>query len=87
MLHFVSQGSEDDVLGTIQYVGTLKEMLWLENALVSSPIILFWCQWVKNGIDNTKNPLYKWDDVSFFLANFPHLFHEFDEIFVFPSQV
>jgi hypothetical protein len=44
MLHFVSQGSEDDVLGTIQYVGTLKEMLWLENALVSSPIILFWCQ-------------------------------------------
>jgi hypothetical protein len=42
---------------------------------------------VKNGIDNTKNPLYKWDDVSFFLANFPHLFHEFDEIFVFPSQV
>jgi len=41
---FVSQGNEDDVLGTIKYVGTLKEMLWLDNRLVSSPIILFWCQ-------------------------------------------
>jgi hypothetical protein len=27
------------------------------------------------------------DDVGFFLANFRHFLHEFDEPFVFPSQV
>jgi hypothetical protein len=28
-----------------------------------------------------------WDDVGFFLANFQHFLHKFDEPFVFPSQV
>lgn len=51
--------SEDDVLGAIQYVGTLKEILQLDYGLVFSPIILFQCQWVKNGIDNRRNPIYK----------------------------
>jgi len=36
-----SQGSEDEVLGAIQYVGTLKEILQLEYGLISSPITLF----------------------------------------------
>jgi hypothetical protein len=27
------------------------------------------------------------DDVGFFLGNFQHFLHEFDEPFVFPSQV
>ncbi len=38
-----SQGSEDEVLGAIQYVGTLKEILRLDYGPISSPIILFWC--------------------------------------------
>ncbi|CAM6041143.1 unnamed protein product, partial [Sphagnum compactum] len=81
-----SQGSEDDVLGAIQYVGTLKEILRLDYGQVSSPIILFHCQWVKNGIVNSGNPTYKHDDVGFLLANFWQLLHELDEPFVFPSQ-
>jgi hypothetical protein len=52
-----------------------------------SPNFLFCCSWVKNGIDNKGNPTYKQDEASFLLANFCHLLHEFDEPFVFPSQV
>jgi hypothetical protein len=65
-----SQGSEDEVLGAIQYVGTLKEILGLDYGPISSPITLFRYQWVKNGIDNSRNPTYRRDDVGFFLANF-----------------
>jgi hypothetical protein len=53
------QGSEDDVLREIQYVGTLKKILRPDYGQVSSPIILFCCQWVKNGINNKRNPTYK----------------------------
>ncbi len=53
------QGSEDDVLREIQYVGTLKKILQLDYGQVFSPIILFHCQWVKNGINNKGNPTYK----------------------------
>ncbi len=42
---------------------------------------------MKNLIDNNGNPTYKWDDVGFLLANFWHFLHEFDEPFVFLSQV
>jgi hypothetical protein len=42
---------------------------------------------VKNGTDNKSNPIYKRDETSFLLANFHHLLHEFDEPFVFLSQV
>jgi hypothetical protein len=65
-----SQGNEDEVLGVIQYVGTLKEVLQLNYGPISSPIILFWCRWVKNGIDSRRNPTYRRDDVGFILANF-----------------
>jgi hypothetical protein len=82
-----SQGNEDDVLGVIQYVGTLKEILQLDYGPMFSPIVLFHCCWVKNGTNNRGNPTYKRNDVSFLLANFRHLLHEFDEPFVFPSQV
>jgi hypothetical protein len=82
-----SQGNEDNVLGVIQYVGTLKEILQLDYGPMFSPFVLFhWC-WVKNGTDYRENPTYKRDDDSFVLANFRHLLHEFDEPYVFPSQV
>jgi hypothetical protein len=42
---------------------------------------------MKNGNDNKGNPTYKRDDVSFLLANFWQLWHEFDEPFVFPLHV
>jgi hypothetical protein len=54
-----SQGSEDVVLGQIQYVETLKEILQLDYGPMTSPIVLFHCNWVKNGIDYRGNPTYK----------------------------
>jgi hypothetical protein len=42
---------------------------------------------VKNGTNNRGNPTYKRIIASFLLANFWHLLHEFNEPFVFPSQV
>jgi hypothetical protein len=53
------EGSENDVLGQIQYVGILKEILKLDYGPMFSPIVLFCCSWVKNGIDNRGNPIYK----------------------------
>jgi len=82
-----SQGIEDDLLGVIQYVGMLKQIWQLDYGPMSSPIMLFRCQWVKNGTYNKGNPTYRWDDVRFLLVNFQHLLHELDEPFVFPSQV
>ncbi len=54
---------------------------------MSAPIMLFRCYWVKHGTNNRSNPTYKRNDVSFLLANFRHLLHEFDKPLVFPSQV
>jgi hypothetical protein len=82
-----SQGREDEVLGTIQYAGILKEILQLNYGLISSPITLFHCQRVKNETHNRRNPTYMRDDVGFFLANFLRFLHEFDEPFVFLSKV
>jgi hypothetical protein len=70
------------VLKVIQYVGTLKEIFQLDYVPCLHPL----CYFLGTGTDNTRNPIYKRDDVSF-LANFRHLLHEFDEPFVFPSQV
>jgi hypothetical protein len=75
------------VFDQIQYVGTLKQILQLDYGLMFSPIVLFCCSWVKNGIDNRGNLIYKQDEACFLFANFHHLLHEFDEPFVFPSQV
>lgn len=82
-----SQGSEDVVLGPIKYVETLKEILWLDYGPMVSAIVLFHCSWVKNGNNNRGNPTYKRDDTCFLLANFFHILHEFDEPFVFPTQI
>jgi hypothetical protein len=63
------------MLGHIQYVGTLKEILQLDYGPMASPIVLFHCNWVKNGTNNKGNPTYKRDDVRFLLANFHHMLH------------
>jgi hypothetical protein len=65
-----SEGSEDVVLGVIQYVGILKQILKLDYGPMSSPIVLFRCSWVKNGTDNRGNPTYKRDNAGFLIANF-----------------
>jgi hypothetical protein len=54
-----SEGSEDVVLGVIQYVGILKQILKLDYGPMSSPIVLFHGSWVKIGTDNRGNPTYK----------------------------
>jgi hypothetical protein len=41
---------------------------------------------MKNGNDNKGNPTYKQKDACL-LASFQHLLHDFNEPFVFPSQV
>ncbi len=69
------------MLGHIQYVGTLKEILQLDYGLMASSIVLFHCTWVKNEIDNKGNPTYKQDDVGFLLVNFHHILHEFNDLF------
>jgi hypothetical protein len=81
------EGSDNDVFGQIQYVGIVKDISKSDYGPMFSPIVLFHCSWVKNGIDNRGNPIYKQDDVGFLLPNCHHLLHEFDEPFVFPSQV
>jgi hypothetical protein len=60
-----SKGSEDIVLGVIQYVGILKQNLKLDYGPIFSPILLFCCSWVENGIDNKSKCTYKQVDVSF----------------------
>jgi hypothetical protein len=65
-----SQGSENVVLGVIQYVGTLKQILKLDDGPMSSPIVLFCYNCVKNGTNNRGNPTYKKIVASFLLANF-----------------
>jgi hypothetical protein len=37
---------------------------------MSSPIVLFYFNWAKNGIDNRGNPTYKQDNADLLLANF-----------------
>jgi hypothetical protein len=65
-----SQGSENVVLGVIQYVGTLKQILKLDNGPMSSQIMIFCYNCVKNGTNNRGNPTYKRIVASFLLAIF-----------------
>jgi hypothetical protein len=72
----------------IQYVGILKQILQLDYGPMFSPIMLFCCNWVKNGIRSRGKPTYKCDDANFLLANFWHLLDKFDEpFFPFTSLV
>jgi len=71
----------------LQYVGVLKEILQLDYRTISTPIVLFQCDWVRNASDSHGNPTYKRNNVGFFMANFRHMLPEDIEPFVFPSQV
>jgi hypothetical protein len=71
----------------LQYVGVLKDILQLDYGTMTTPIVLFRCDWVQNASDNCGNPTYKQDDVGFLMVNFKHMLSEDIEPFVFPSQV
>jgi hypothetical protein len=65
----------------------LKDILQLDYGTMSTPIVLFRCDWVWNALDNCGNPTYKRDDARFLMANFRHMLSKDIEPFVFPSQV
>jgi hypothetical protein len=69
-------------LGPMQYVGILQDIILLDYGLVSIPVVLFKCDWVKNEVDRRGHPTYKRDEDGFLLANFND-----DEPFVFPAQM
>ncbi len=71
----------------LQYVGVLRNILQLDYKTMSTPIVLFWCDWVGNALDNHGNPTYKQDDARFLMGNFRHMLPEVIEPFVFTSQV
>jgi hypothetical protein len=61
---------EGTTLGPIQYIKVLRDIIRLNYGPVSQPIILFKCDWVKNGVNKWGNPMYKDDEDGFLLANF-----------------
>ncbi len=71
----------------LQYVAVLKDILQLDYETMSTPIVLFQCDWVRNASDNRGNPTYKRDDARFLMANFKHMLSEDIEPFIFPSQL
>jgi hypothetical protein len=71
----------------LQYVGILKDIILLDYGLISQPIILFKCDWVRNGLDRWGNATYKRNDDGFLLVNFRQLKARVDEPYVFPAQV
>ncbi len=87
---FFSQNNVDDnhhPSRQVQYVGVLKDILQLDYGTMSTPIVLFWCDWVRNASDNHGNPTYKRDGEGFLMANFKHMLSEDIEPFVLSSQV
>ncbi len=74
-------------LGVLQYVGILKDIILLDYGPISQPVILFKCDWVRNGLDRWGNATYKHDDDGFLLVNFWQLKARVDEPYVFPTQV
>ncbi len=78
---------EGTTLGSIQYVGVLKDIILLDYGPISQPMVLFKCDGNTHGSDKWGNPTYKWDEDGFLLANFRHLKANIDEPYVFPTQV
>ncbi len=65
----------------------LKDIILLDYGPISQPVILFKCDWVRNGLDRWGNPTYKRDDDGFLLVNFIQLKARVDKPYVFPTQV
>ncbi len=74
---------EGIALGSIEYVGVLKDIILLDYGPVSQLMVLFKCDWVIHGSDRWGNPTYKRDEDGFLLANFRHLKAYIDEPYVF----
>ncbi len=87
VFHQEQQSTEGTRLGALQYVGILKDIILLDYGPISQPVILFKCDWVRNGLDRWGNATYKHDDDGFLLVNFRQLKARVDEPFVFPAQV
>jgi hypothetical protein len=87
VFHQEQQSTVGTRLGVLQYVGILKDIILLDYGPISQPIILFKCDWVRNGLDRWGNPTYKRDDDGFLLVNFRQLKARVDEPYVFPTQV
>ncbi len=79
--------NEGVTLGSIQYVGVLKDIILLNYGPMSQPMVLFKCDWCTHGSDKWGNPTYRRDEDGFLLANFHNLKVEVTKPFVFPSQV
>ena len=45
------------------------------------------CDWVRQGVDNNRDPTYKRDESGFLLANFSCMVEHAYDFFVLPSQV
>jgi hypothetical protein len=61
---------EGTTLGSIQYVGVLKDIILLDYGPISQPMVLFKCDWATHESNRWGNPTYKRDEDSFLLANF-----------------
>jgi hypothetical protein len=68
-------------------VGILKDIILLDYGPISQLVILFKCDWVRNGLDRWGNATYKCDVDGFLLVNFQQLKAWVDEPFVFLAQV
>jgi hypothetical protein len=65
--------NEGMTLGSIQYVGVLKDIILLNYGSMSQPMVLFKCDWVTPGFDRWGNLMYRWDEDGFLFANFHNL--------------
>ncbi len=70
VFHQEQQSIEGTRLGVLQHVGILKDIILLDYAPISQPVILFKCDWVRNGLDRWGNATYKCNDDGFLLVNF-----------------
>ncbi len=68
-------------------MGILKDIILLDYGPISQPVILFKCDWVRNGLDRWGNPTYKCDDDGFLFVNFRQLKAWVDEPYVFLARV
>ncbi len=87
IFHQEQQSTKGTRLGALQYVGISKDIILLDYGLISQPVILFKCDWVRNGLDRWGNATYMRDDDGFLLVKFRQLKARVDEPYVFPAQV
>jgi hypothetical protein len=70
---------------SVNYVSVLKDIFKLDYGPLSSPIVLFRCQWAKQR-DSRGNPIYTRDDAGFLVVNVWHNLPRLSDPFIFASQ-